>query len=50
MEYLTAQNNYPLREWHFEHMQKTIVNMLLEYQKTLLRTSRKDYTSDIMGT
>jgi hypothetical protein len=25
MEYLTAQNNYPLREWHFEHMQKTIV-------------------------
>jgi hypothetical protein len=25
MEYLTAQNNYPLREWHFEHMQKTII-------------------------
>jgi hypothetical protein len=25
MEYLTAQNNYPLREWHMEHMQKTII-------------------------
>ena len=25
MEYFTAQNNYPLREWHFEHMQKTII-------------------------
>ena len=25
MEYLTAQNSYPLREWHFEHMQKTII-------------------------
>ena len=22
---LTAQNSYPLREWHFEHMQKTII-------------------------
>ena len=25
MEYLTAQNSYPLREWHMEHMQKTII-------------------------
>ena len=25
MEYLTAQNSYPLREWHFEHMQKTVI-------------------------
>jgi hypothetical protein len=25
MGYLTAQNSYPLREWHFEHMQKTII-------------------------
>ena len=25
MENLTAQNNYPLREWHMEHMQKTII-------------------------
>jgi hypothetical protein len=26
MEYLTAQNSYRLREWHFdEHMQKTII-------------------------
>ena len=25
MEYLTTQNSYPLREWHFEHMQKTII-------------------------
>jgi hypothetical protein len=22
---LVGQNSYPLREWHFEHMQKTIV-------------------------
>ena len=25
MEYLTAQNSYPLREWHMEHMQRTII-------------------------
>jgi len=22
---LIQQNNYPMKEWHFEHMQKTIV-------------------------
>ena len=22
---LVEQNSYPLREWHFEHMQKTII-------------------------
>jgi hypothetical protein len=51
-------NNYPLREWHFEHMQQTVIgylsglswdpsrwetNILLE----LLRLSREGYLSSI---
>jgi hypothetical protein len=31
------QNNYPLRDWHFEHMQKTI----LKYVSGLTETEKK---------
>src|SRR5215218_5117143 len=26
---LAQQNNYPMKEWHFEHMQKTIVKYVI---------------------
>jgi ribosomal protein L31 len=26
---LVGQNNYPLREWHMEHMQKTIIKYVI---------------------
>jgi hypothetical protein len=33
---LVRQNNYPLRDWHFEHMQKTVVKYVPVLQSMLL--------------
>jgi hypothetical protein len=43
---LVRQNNYPLRDWHFEHMQKTVVKFvsgISEYATPYQKKQHKKY-------
>jgi hypothetical protein len=43
---LVLQNNYPLRDWHFEHMQKTVVKYvsgISEYATPYQKKQHKKY-------
>jgi hypothetical protein len=47
---LTGQNSYPLREWHFEHMQKTIIEYVTgisENTTSLQKRLHKRYNGNL---
>lgn len=49
---LVQQNSYPLKDWHFEHMQKTVVKYvtgLSEYENTSSwkRKQHKKYSGNL---
>jgi ABC-type Mn2+/Zn2+ transport system ATPase subunit len=49
---LVQQNSYPLKDWHFEHMQKTIVKFVsglseLESGSSWKRKQHKKYSGNI---
>jgi hypothetical protein len=37
------QNSYPLKDWHFEHMQKTIVKYISGISETATPYEKKQY-------
>ena len=41
--FLTQNNSFPMREWHFEHMQKTIVKFVTELSENASSWQRKQY-------
>jgi nicotinic acid mononucleotide adenylyltransferase len=49
---LVKQNSYPLKDWHFEHMQKTIVKFIsglseLERVSSWKKRQHKKYSGNI---
>jgi hypothetical protein len=47
---LVRQNNYPLRDWHFEHMQKTVVKYvsgISEYASPYQKRQHKKYSGNL---
>ena len=40
---LVRQNNYPLRDWHFEHMQKTVLKYVSGLSETATPFEKKRY-------
>lgn len=41
--FLTQNNSFPMREWHIEHMQKTIVKFVTELSENASSWQRKQY-------